>query len=385
MRPLLIFTLLLLSIVSCTTDKETSNTQNIPYDITLQITDVTEGVAYLEELRDKSWIVIDSVVLGTQAVQMKGAVAEIDIYRMRFAENKNFFMLLSGETFEVKTSSTKTFEDLQFKGSPSNQALADFNKQLLILNRQHETLALQLDSLKGSNDKALVDRKLAMIKSVEAEITAFIKSSIQKNSKSYIVFSLLNYLDWAKEFSFIEEVTKELKVNFPNYKYTNNLVSNVNEYNNYLLQKSRAEATDPAAIGKIAPDFELNTVDGKTKIKLSSLRGKYVLLDFWASWCGPCRQETPNLLAAYKKYKNKKFDILSVSLDSEYNNWTDAIKKDNMYWLHVSDLKMWESVVVPLYRIEGIPATYLLDPEGKVIARNLRGQDLEKKLEEIFK
>jgi thiol-disulfide isomerase/thioredoxin len=384
MRNLFLLSLIVF-IAACSDKKESSTENKIVYDLSIQIKDVNSGVVYLEELRDKSWIAIDSAQLGNDYVQMKGAVSEIDIYRIHFNENKDFFVLLDGDAFKVTTTSSQIFESLQFEGSPSNQAMADFNRQLLVLNRKHETLALQLDSLKGSTDKALVDSKLQTIKSLEAEISAFIKSAIKQNSKSYIVFSLLNYLDWQKEFTFIEEIAKEVKVTFPEYKYTKNLVSNVNEYNNYLIQKTKNEATDPANIGKVAPDFELNTVDGKSKIKLSGLRGKYVLLDFWASWCGPCRQETPNLLAAYKKYKNKNFEILSVSLDSDYNNWIQSIKKDNMMWLHVSDLKEWESIVVPMYRLEGIPATYLLDPEGKVIARNLRGQDLDKKLAEILK
>jgi thiol-disulfide isomerase/thioredoxin len=384
MRNLFLLSLIVF-IAACSDKKESSTENKIVYDLSIQIKDVNSGVVYLEELRDKSWIAIDSAQLGNDYVQMKGAVSEIDIYRIHFNENKDFFVLLDGDAFKVTTTSSQIFESLQFEGSPSNQAMADFNRQLLVLNRKHETLALQLDSLKGSTDKALVDSKLQTIKSLEAEISAFIKSAIKQNSKSYIVFSLLNYLDWQKEFTFIEEIAKEVKVTFPEYKYTKNLVSNVNEYNNYLIQKTKNEATDPANIGKVAPDFELNTVDGKSKIKLSGLRGKYVLLDFWASWCGPCRQETPNLLAAYKKYKNKNFEILSVSLDSDYNNWIQSIKKDNMMWLHASDLKEWESIVVPMYRLEGIPATYLLDPEGKVIARNLRGQDLDKKLAEILK
>jgi thiol-disulfide isomerase/thioredoxin len=384
MRNLILFSLLVF-VVACSDKKETSTNNKIPYDISIQVKDVSTGMIYLEELRDKSWIAIDSAPLGKEIVNMKGAVSEIDIYRIHFNENKDFFVLLDGDVFKATTTSTQVFESLQFEGSPSNQAMADFNRQLLVFNRKHEAMALQLDSLKGSPNKILVDSKLEKIKSLEAETISFIKSAIKQNSKSYIVFSLLNYLDWEKEFTFIEEIAKEVKVTFPDYKYTKNLVSNVNEYNNYLIQKAKTESTDPAAIGKIAPDFELNTVDGKSKIKLSSLRGKYVLLDFWASWCGPCRKESPNLLAAYKKYKNKKFEILSVSLDSDYNNWIAAIKNDNMYWLHASDLKEWESIVVPMYRLEGIPATYLLNPEGKVIARNLRGQELETKLAEILK
>ncbi len=138
-------------------------------------------------------------------------------------------------------------------------------------------------------------------------------------------------------------------------------------------------------IGQIAPDISLPDPQGTVKT-LSSLRGKYILLDFWASWCGPCRFENPNVVRQYQKYKGTDFDILSVSLDSDKQKWLDAIEADGMEWNHISDLKKWESSVVPLYNLAvGIPMTFLLDKNGVIIAKNLRGPDLEKKLEEILK
>ena len=115
------------------------------------------------------------------------------------------------------------------------------------------------------------------------------------------------------------------------------------------------------------------------------MRGKVVLIDFWASWCGPCRKENPNVVNVYKKYKDQGFDILSVSLDSNKDRWMSAIEKDNMTWAHVSDLKGWKNEVAKTYGISSIPATILLDKEGKIIARNLRGPALEAKLKQVFK
>lgn len=137
------------------------------------------------------------------------------------------------------------------------------------------------------------------------------------------------------------------------------------------------------AIGDVAPDFTLDDPEGKP-IQLSSLRGKFVLIDFWASWCGPCRQENPNVVRMYDKFKDKGFSIYGVSLDKEANAWKAAIKKDNLTWLHGSDLKYWNSVVAQTYGVSAIPATYLLDKEGKVIAKNLRGAALEAKLAELL-
>jgi peroxiredoxin len=144
------------------------------------------------------------------------------------------------------------------------------------------------------------------------------------------------------------------------------------------------EAAKKTAIGQIAPDFTMNDVDGKP-VTLSSLRGKYLLVDFWASWCGPCRRENPNVVKVYAKHHSSKFDILGVSLDSKQEEWKEAIKKDKLTWLHVSDLKGWGNAASKIYGIRAIPANVLLDKDGKIIARNIMGEELDKKLSEVLK
>lgn len=148
--------------------------------------------------------------------------------------------------------------------------------------------------------------------------------------------------------------------------------------------KASLELTNKTAAGKVAPDFTMNDVDGKP-LKLSQLRGKYVLLDFWASWCVPCRKENPNVVAAYKKYHDKGFEILGVSLDSKKDAWLKAIKDDGLTWKHVSELKGWTNTAAASYGVKSVPASFLLDKDGIVIAKDLRGEELTKKLSEIFK
>jgi peroxiredoxin len=154
--------------------------------------------------------------------------------------------------------------------------------------------------------------------------------------------------------------------------------------NNLASEDSNSSVAIGLKIGQQAPDIVLPDSTGTLKT-LSSLRGNYVLLDFWASWCGPCRIENPNVVRLHQKYHEKQFTVFSVSLDSDKKRWLNAIEADGMEWNHVSDLKKWDSAVIPLYRLDAIPMTYLLDKKGVIIAKNLRGSDLEKKLASLFK
>ena len=137
-------------------------------------------------------------------------------------------------------------------------------------------------------------------------------------------------------------------------------------------------------IGKTAPEFSLPDTAGVT-VSLSDFRGKYVLLDFWASWCPPCRRENPNVVKAFQDYKDKNFTIIGISLDNNKDKWLKAIADDNLTWTHVSDLKYWDSEIPALYGVRGIPANVLLDPDGVIIAKNITGEDLPNTLKEVIK
>lgn len=203
----------------------------------------------------------------------------------------------------------------------------------------------------------------------EAErLTQFVKANPASFAAVYL-------LDGAARTMDLDEVEALYETLSPTYKETRSGKSIV----------KGIEARKITAIGKTAPDFAQPDTLGKT-VKLSDFRGKYVLVDFWASWCGPCRAENPNLVKSFNRYKDRGFAVLGVSLDQpgKKEAWVAAVRKDGLAWTQVSDLKFWENEVAVLYGIKAIPANLLLDKDGKIIAKDLRGADLEKKLAELF-
>jgi peroxiredoxin len=338
---------------------------------------------FLEELNPVSdVIIIDSAHSDEKGnFELTGTAPEPGLYRLRFDENQ--FILLSVTdkgTIKVK-GEWNTLSNYTVSGSPASEGLKNFLVNVREHLRDFNTMSVVLDSLQAKGNDSILTVAQKDLQNMNFEFTRYIEQ--YSDTTQYLPNALfaVQMLNPAAESQYLQTFTQTLPRRFPNSKLVKDFNTKVDKM---LASMSQQQAPKGVEVGAAAPEIVLPTADGK-EVTLSSLRGKYVLVDFWASWCGPCRGENPNVVAAYSKFKDKNFTILGVSLDNDKDKWQQAVKKDNLSWTHVSDLKGWESVAARDYAVEAIPANFLVDPTGKIIARDLRGEDLQSKLSEVLK
>lgn len=371
---IIIVSLLLFSTTGC---KEKN--QDARYTISGTIKNAVNKPLLLQEIPygGKPIITLDSITLDANGKFSFEFIAKQEgIYRLSSGNEIDINFINDEDQIQINADANNA-TNYTIKGSPNSEALIQYLKAYRSKDSALFATLYALDNLQQTNGKDssilyLQQEKEKKIKALNDHVEQTINTA---NSPALIYFALgmaLRSMEINKVLALAKAVAEKVKA-APLIEFANILSGQV----------QAANPPTAIAVGAIAPEIALQDPAGKI-ITLSSLKGKYVLVDFWASWCGPCRRENPNVVAAYEQFKNKNFTILGVSLDDNKEDWIAAIQQDKLNWLHISDLKKWESTVVNTYQIQGIPFNVLLDPTGKIIATDLRGGALQNTLKQLF-
>ena len=320
--------LAVLALSSCSEEKK-------GYVIDGQVTDVKEGMMYLKKYVDKTFVDVDSAAIVDGKFKFEGVAPEALAHGLTTRKESSRPMVFFLDNDAMKVTLNESGKELDITGSPANEVFMQNAK----ITRSKE---YSLDSLLAAHPASAV-------------------------SAYFVVKDFAYKLDLEG----MKAVRAKFDASLDGTEYVKQIESMI----------ARMEKVQ---VDSVAPDFTLPDVDGNP-VSLSSFRGKYVLVDFWAAWCPDCRKENPNIVAAWEKYKDKNFAVLGVSLDRNRDQWLAAIEKDGLKWTQVSDLKYWSSDAAVLYCIRWIPMSFLIDPEGKIVSIGLEGEELHNKLEELLK
>ena len=372
MRKLLLLTLPLLILLGC------KPKQHGPFIVSGKIEHPTTDKVYLMEVPfgAQQPVMLDSTTLSAHGTfELRAYGKEESLYVVGIEKGPEVLIINDGNNIKIRLD-VNSYKTYTVEGSDASVFLHQFLNQYdstFSLLKQAFILTDSLSKKDSSNQLSTVlAEKEKQMKNLNALVANSIKTTVSPTVACYIsslAFRTMELID-------IKEITDEIAKKFKD----NDGVAKLKK----IVDAQVAANPKLNLMNKSAPEISVKDTAGNP-VSLASFKGKYLLLDFWASWCRPCREENPNVVAAYNEFKDKNFTILSISLDSSIANWKNAIEADGLTWNHASDLKQWDGATVKKYNVESIPFNVLIDPSGKVIATDLRGDALKKKLTEVLK
>ena len=362
--------ILLITMFSC--DNYTQEANKITLSIEISGDNKYDEVRLQKVNSDYSIELVKTGNFQDKTLEFEIFVSESTLYRLDFIGRSSIDIILNDTDVSVLINDNEGLFKYDIEGSPDTNILRSISSKISDYRSEIRELNIEFISANEERNIQLINSIRESVSFKKNQFELSLKEFLRSVDKSLAVLIFSDYLSIDENVVFWEGIYNSY---FDEFKSNSYFINFENK-----LKKIKA-----VSVGSIAPEIILNDTNGKP-ISLSSLRGKYVLLDFWAAWCRPCREENPNILENYNRFKDQGFEVYQVSLDRNKEDWLRGIEQDKLPWINVSDLKYYQSEAAVLYNINKIPSVFLLDPNGIIIAKNieLRGINLTKKLSEIF-